>query len=177
MAFISCARLNGLLGSSPLSVATPRDGKKGMSIQTVGSMRSAPLFWSSLARIKMGSAHPSESYMYVCDLCNQSFSTQGNLKRYRESVHHQSAGFSCQICSKRFYRKDHLGRHMKMNLPAVEVRRDLLGCSTDATVDLPPPPLPPSSSPPPPPPPPPSPPPKKHGETPVCDLCAKTFAS
>ena len=27
------------------------------------------------------------------DLCNQSFSTQGSLKRYRESVHRQSAGF------------------------------------------------------------------------------------
>ena len=41
----------------------------------------------------------------------------------------------------------------------------------DATVDLPP--LPP----PPPPPQPLSPPPKRHDETPVCDLCARTFAS
>ena len=43
-------------------------------------------------------------------------------------------------------------------------------CPTDTTfVDLPPPPSPP--------PPAPSPPPKKHGETVVCDLCAKSFAS
>ena len=99
--------------------------------------------------------------MYVCDLCNRSLSIQGSLKRHRESVHRQSAGFSCEICSQRFYRKDHLGRHMNVHQPAVEVRRDLLSCSADATVDLPPP----------------SPPPKKHRETPVCDLCAKTFAS
>ena len=83
------------------------------------------------------------------------------------------------VCGKHFYRKHHLGRHMKVHRPAVEVRRDLLGCSTDATVDLPPPPpspLPPS--PPPPPPPSPSPaPPESHGEGPVRDLCAKTFAS
>ena len=43
-------------------------------------------------------------------------------------------------------------------------------CPTDTTfVDLPPPPSPPPPSP--------SPPPKKHGETVVCDLCAKSFAS
>ena len=100
--------------------------------------------------------------MYICNLCNWSFSTQGSLKRHRESVHHQSAGFSCQVCSKRFYRKDHLGRHMKMHQTAA--------CLTDATVDLPPPP-------PSPPPPSPVPPPERHGERPVCDLCAKSFAS
>lgn len=39
--------------------------------------------------------------------------------------------------------------------------------SADATVDLPPPPPPPS----------PSPPPERHDEMPVCDFCAKSFAS
>ena len=109
---------------------------------------------------KKGSAHHSKSEMYVCSLCNQSFSTQGSLKRHRESVHRQSAGFSCQVCQQQFYRKDVLQRHLKM-LQSVEVRRDLPGCSTDSTVGLP---LPP-------------PPPKKHGETPVWDVCAKTFAT
>ena len=52
---------------------------------------------------------------------------------------------------------------MNVHRPAVEVRCDLLGCSTDTTVDSPP--LPPS------------PPPEKHGETPVCDVSAKSFAS
>ena len=103
--------------------------------------------------------------MYVCDLCNRSFSTQGSLKRHQESVHHQSGGFCCQVCGQRFYRKDHLGRHMKTHQPA-ELFGDLAVCPTDATAD--PAPLPP--------PPPPSPP-KRHGETPVCDVCTKTFAS
>ena len=94
-----------------------------------------PLFGHVIAgSYKKGAAHPSESDMSVCDLCNQSFSTQGSLKRHQESVHHHLAGFSCQVCSQRFYRKDHLGRHPKVYRPPVEVRRDLLGCSMDATV-------------------------------------------
>ena len=56
-----------------------------------------------------------------------------------------------------------------MHRPAVEVRRDLLSISADATVDSPPPLPPPSPSP--------VPPPESHGERPVCDLCAKSFAS
>ena len=93
--------------------------------------------------------------MYVCDLCNRSFSTQCSLKRHRESVHRQSAGFSCQVCGQRFYRKDVLQRHLKMHQAA---------CPTDATVDLAPPP-------------PPSPAPESRGKRPVCDLCAETFTS
>ena len=77
---------------------------------------------SSLAHIKGGATHPSELDMYVCDLHNRSFSTQGtcSLKRHQESVHRQSTSFSSQVWSKHFYRKDHLGS------------RDLLGCLTDA---------------------------------------------
>ena len=105
------------------------------------------------------SAHHCESDMYVCSLCNQSFSTQGSLKRHRESV-----GFSRRVCRQRFYRKDVRRRHLKTHQPAV-----LLGDSAaGATVDLPPPP---------PPPPPPSPPLKKQKETPVCEICAKRFLS
>ena len=100
--------------------------------------------------------------MYVCDLCNRSFSTQGSLKRHQESVHRQSAGFSCQVCGQRFYRKDVLQRYLKMHRAA---------CPTDATVDLAPPP------PPSPLPPPSSPAPESRDERPVCYLCAKTFAS
>ena len=51
---------------------------------------------------------------------------------------------------------------MKVHQPAVEVRHNWLGCSADTTVDL--------SLPP-------SPPPERHGERPVCDLCAKMFSS
>ena len=78
-----------------------------------------------------------------------------SLKRHRESVHRQSDGFSCRVCDRRFYRKDALQRHLKTHRAA---------CPTDATVDLVPlPPPPPPSSP------------ESHG--PVCNLCAKTFAS
>ena len=108
---------------------------------------------------KGGAAHRCKSDMYVCDLCNWSFSTQRSLKRHRESVHRQSAGFSCQVCGQRFYRKDVLQTHQTAELPA-----HLAACPTDATVDSPPPP-------------PPFPAPGSHGERPVCDLCAETFTS
>ena len=101
--------------------------------------------------------------MYVCSLCNRTFSNQGSLKRHRESVHRQSAGYSCHVCSQRFYRKDALQRHIKMHRPA-EFFSHSASCPTDTMVDLPLP-LPPS------------PPLERHGKTPMCDVCAKTFAS
>ena len=60
---------------------------------------------------------------HVC-LC---FSTRGSLKRHQESVHRQSVSFSCQVCGQRFYRKDHLARHLKTHRVA---------CPTDVTVDF-----------------------------------------
>ena len=158
-----------------LSVTAPGDRKKSVSIVRIGF---APLFAHIIAASykKGAAAHPSESDMYVCDLCNRSFSTQGSLKRHRESVHRQSVGFSFRVCGQHFYRKDLLARHRKVHRPAVEVWRDLLDVSADASVDPPPPaPFPlPSPLPPPSPVPPP---PKSHSERPVCDLCAKSFAS
>ena len=118
--------------SSHLSVTAPWDRKKEEHVNTdvwVLNCCAPFLLTSSLARIKGGGAHPTESDMYVCDLCNQSFSTQGGLKRHWESVHHQLVGFSCQVCGQHFYGKDHLGRHRKVHRVAVEVRRDLLGIS------------------------------------------------
>ena len=88
------------------------------------TMHTPLLVTSSLGSNKEGSDHHGESEMYVCDLCNRSFSTQGSLKRHREPVHQQSAGFSCQVCSTRFYRKDVLQRYLKTRQPA-----ELLGDS------------------------------------------------
>ena len=69
-----------------------------MSKKGVGSMRNAhPLFGK-----KGGAPHPSESDMYVCSLCNWSFSTQGRLKRHSESVHRQSAGFLVKYAANTF---------------------------------------------------------------------------
>ena len=51
---------------------------------------------------KKGSAHHCEPEMYVCNLCNQSFSTQGSLKRHQESVHRQSASVSFKYATNSF---------------------------------------------------------------------------
>ena len=142
-------------------MTTPADGKRKTCQYRVldpCTVHIPFLVTSSLARIKRDSAHHCESEMYVCDLCNQSFSTQGSLKRHQESIHRQSAGFSCQACSPRFYKKDVLQRHLKTHQPAVLFSHSV-ACPTDATVDLPPPP---------------SPPPKRHRETPVCNICTRS---
>ena len=91
--------------------------KKSMSIVRI-VFCSPFLLTSSLPRIKGGAAHHCELEMYVCDLCNRSFSTQGSLKRHRESVHRQSVGFSYQFCGQRFYRKNVLQRHLKTHRAA-----------------------------------------------------------
>ena len=123
---------------------------QGFGIYVKFELLCTPFVHAIAGSYKNGAAHHCNSEMYVYSLCNRSLSTQGSLKRHRESVHYHSAGFSCQVCSKRVYRKDHLGRHMKMHRPAVEVRRNLLAS--------------------------PRPPPKKQGEAPVCDVCAKSLA-
>ena len=128
-----------------LSVTAPGDRKrKECQYRVVGFelLCTAPFAHVIAASYKRGAAHHCELEMYVCDLCNQSFSTQGSLKRHRESVHRQSAGFSCQVCSQRFYRKDVLQRHLKKHRAAVLFSHSA-ACPTDASVDLPPPPSPP----------------------------------
>ena len=47
--------------------------------------------------------------MHLCSVCD--FSSNNHLKRYQETIHRQSAGFSGQVCFKRFYRKDHPKKH------------------------------------------------------------------
>ena len=99
-----------------LSVTAPGDRKKACQYSEL--FLHPFLHTSSLPRIKGGAAHHCELEMYVCDLCNRSFSTQGSLKRHRESVHRQSVGFSCQVCGQRFYRKNVLQRHLKTHRAA-----------------------------------------------------------
>ena len=162
-AFFYCLHGNGLcpILCSALGDAPGDRKRKACQYRGVGFelLCTPPFAHVIAASYKRGAARHCELEMYVCDLCNQSFSTQGSLKRHRESVHRQSGGFSCRVCGQRFYRKDHLGRHLKMHRAARP---------TDKTfVDLPPP-LPPPS---------PVAPPESRSERPVCDLCAKTFAS
>ena len=56
---------------------------------------------------------PPESHgvRVVCDLCTKTFATQKTLKRHRHTVHRQSGGFSCRVCDRRFYRREHLKNH------------------------------------------------------------------
>ena len=149
---------------SSLLVTTPGDRKKKKHVNIANCF--APLF----AHVITGSyKRRHRSPLRVRHVCLQSLQPEFFYPRKSEetSVHRQSVGFSCQVCGQHFYRKDHLGSHMKVHRLVVVVRRDLLGISVDVTVD----------SLPPPPPPLPAPPPERHDETPVCDFCTKSFAS
>ena len=104
--------------------------------------------------------------MYLCSVCGKSFSSKKTLKRHQESTHRQSAGFSCQVCSKYFYRKDVIRKHMKTHQPTVpaesvhDLHDDSRACLPNSTVSLAE-----------------EPPPKKHRESHVCNICAKSFSA
>lgn len=162
--YILCSRLNDLfvVVSQWLHLGIKKEKRvnTGCGIYVRFELLCTPFAHVIAGSYKKSTAHHCELEMFVCSLCNQTFSTQGSLKRHRESVHWQSPGFSCQVCDQRFYRKDTLQRHMKVYQPAVLFGHSA-ACAMDAAVDLP---LPP----------PPSPPPKRHDETPVCNLCARS---
>ena len=108
-------------------------------------------------------AHLSEAEMYACSLCDKTFSIQRSLKRHRESVHRQSAGFSCQVCNKHLYRQDVLRKHMKSHQPAVpapDVRGPSAAFPLDSAAKLQK-----------------EPPLAKHREMLVCDVRCKTFST
>lgn len=53
--------------------------------------------------------------MYSCDVCmpNKQFSTNANLRRHQRSVHAtEGQGLKCQYCDKKFFRPDHIVKHM-----------------------------------------------------------------
>ena len=82
-----------------------------------------PLFGHVIAgSYKKGAAHPAESVVCLRSLRPWFFysTTFEESPRIRSS----SIGLfflSSQVCSQRFYRKDHLGRHMKIHQSVVEV--------------------------------------------------------
>ena len=98
--------------------------------------------------------------MYAFSLCDLTFSTQKSLKRYRDAVHRQSAGFPCAVCHQRFYRKDNLRRHVKTQHSAFDDGAPSSARPPDSTAHFSPPP-----------------PPEKPRVRSVWDVCRKTFSS
>ena len=47
---------------------------------------------------------------YSCDVCNESFSDQKNLKRHKRQSHEENS-FTCEKCKKTLSRKDTLQKH------------------------------------------------------------------
>ncbi|GFU95272.1 hypothetical protein TNCV_4308711 [Trichonephila clavipes] len=52
---------------------------------------------------------------FSCDKCDSVFTHRRHLKRHRISIHTTPALFHCEICKKRFNRKDNFVRHSKIH--------------------------------------------------------------
>jgi uncharacterized Zn-finger protein len=52
----------------------------------------------------------------VCPICPLVFSTKGSLKRHRIESHDKKKDYQCIQCQRRFTRKNHLSRHMKIHI-------------------------------------------------------------
>lgn len=52
--------------------------------------------------------------MEACEICKQTFTTKGNLRRHKMS-HSGEKRFECEVCKKRFRRSSHLAEHKTMH--------------------------------------------------------------
>ena len=73
------------------------------------NMPSSPLFSSLFKQNK------SNSKMFVCDLCNRTFSNASNLTRHKHIIHDGQKPFECEICRKRFSLKQNLQSHQRIH--------------------------------------------------------------
>jgi len=53
------------------------------------------------------------AYKYFCNICQQGFFDQTNLRAHADSRHSKVRRYACSLCSKSFYWKHHVKRHLK----------------------------------------------------------------
>ncbi|KAA3676589.1 uncharacterized protein DEA37_0011663 [Paragonimus westermani] len=61
---------------------------------------------------------------YRCHICKAQFTQRSNLQRHALK-HVGFKPFECRVCSKAYYRKDHLMRHMEMGHPGYTPRENI----------------------------------------------------
>uniref|UniRef100_A0A1B6CVW7 C2H2-type domain-containing protein n=2 Tax=Clastoptera arizonana TaxID=38151 RepID=A0A1B6CVW7_9HEMI len=63
------------------------------------------------------SSTPEEEKRWKCDVCNKSYKYQSNLCGHKKFECSRIPLFQCQICTRRFFRKQHLNTHLKVIHP------------------------------------------------------------
>jgi len=49
-------------------------------------------------------------FLYICVMCNESFTEQGNRKKHQH-VHTRERSFTCEVCNRSFMERGNLKRH------------------------------------------------------------------
>ena len=52
--------------------------------------------------------------MFKCDICENTFTRERNMRRHKENVHEKTTGVRCNKCKKIFTRPNSLGAHQKI---------------------------------------------------------------
>ena len=53
------------------------------------------------------------SKLFKCEICENSYSLKGNLKKHIEAVHENKKSFKCDICDYSCSQKDHMKTHIE----------------------------------------------------------------
>ena len=52
--------------------------------------------------------------MFKCDICENTFTRERNMRRHKKNVHEKSTGVCCNKCNKTFTRADNMKAHQKV---------------------------------------------------------------
>ena len=61
------------------------------------------------------SSHLLQSRLFLCDLCDATFTSSSGLKLHTNCVHLKKYPYACTVCGKRFTLKEHYNDHMSMH--------------------------------------------------------------
>ena len=64
---------------------------------------------------KPTSSHLSLSRIFLCELCDATFTSSSGLKSHTNCIHLKKYPYVCSICGKRFTLKEHYSDHMSMH--------------------------------------------------------------
>ncbi|GFU14649.1 c2H2-type domain-containing protein [Nephila pilipes] len=68
---------------------------------------------------------------FSCNKCDQTLTHRRSFKRHQISIHATSASFQCEICRKRFNRKDNFLRHSKSHKLMTEISMEVSQAAND----------------------------------------------
>lgn len=124
-------RMNTGCGLVTGSIITSNGSSSGHRLSnSVRRPSSSRRFPCNQCREEFPSLHTLEEHTmcqhgtYRCHICKAQFTQRSNLQRHALK-HVGFKPFECRVCSKAYYRKDHLMRHMEMGHPGYTPRENI----------------------------------------------------